>query len=497
MALADYYARSATAAAQILAGFDEERIREVLDKERVGIRIGSDVSRSNEGREILDLLVRLVARLYPTLVLCAETGAHEAAQSAKSLARRINPAIDFASDPTFEIAVGVELSLSDDLPRVFVSSNHWNAYVGTTQPFPLGRSSNPLGAGAAACLAAANAFRWIFLRDTTYLDKDTIFSVLEGESRETEDVPLRGSLGEMVLVGAGAIGNGAAWAFSRLPMEGVLHVIDHEMIDLGNLQRYSLAERGDEGRIKVEVLASHFKGKLRAKPHPVEFENFLATQGYSWPRMMLGLDSSTSRRRAQASLPQWIANAWTQPGDLGISSHDFLNGACVACLYLPDHALENEDSIIASALGIPNRKMEIRTLLHNGQGVPNDLLNAISEARGIPMERLHPFQGRPVQSLYVEGFCGGAVLPLGASGTPRQEVHVPLAHQSALSGLLLAASAVRHALGLLPVCTQVTRIDLMRPLGSNLTQKAAKDPRGICICQDTDYKEAFVSKYRL
>jgi hypothetical protein len=35
----------------------------------------------------------------------------------------------------------------------------------------------------------------------------------------------------------------------------------------------------------------------------------------------------------------------------------------------------------------------------------------------------------------------------------------------------------------------------MRPLGSYLTQSAAKDSRGICICQDTDYRDAYKRKY--
>jgi|SRR5579859_5055469 len=496
MALADYYARSAVAAAQVLAGFDEERIREILDSERVGVRIGTDTIRSDEGHALLDLLIRLIARLYPTLVICAEPGTQDAAQNAKDLARRINPSVEFASDPTVEIAIGTELSCPEECTRIFVGSSHWNAFVGTTKPFTVDQSSNPFGAGAAACLAAANLFRWVFLRDKPCLDKDAVFSLLKCESCRSDDSPLSGSFGEMVLVGAGAIGNGAAWALSRLPMEGALHVVDDETIDLGNLQRYILAERSENGGVKVEVLARHFRKGVQAKPHPVKFDAFVAAEGYTWPRMLLALDSSYDRRSAQASLPLWIANAWTQPGDLGVSSHDFLNGACVACMYLPEGAIENEDAIIAAAFGVPDQLIQIRTLLYTAQGVPRELLDVISATRSIPIERLLPFQGRAVRDLYVEGFCGGAVLPLGGLGRPRQEVHVPLAHQSALSGLLLAASAVRQYLGLDNSGTRVTRIDVMRPLGSDLTQVAAKDPRGICICQDADYQEVYKSKYR-
>ena len=495
MALADYYARSALAASQVLAGFDEERIRAVLGDSRVGISIGADAANCWEGRAALDLLVRSLARLYPTLVIRGADGAQQAVDDAMNLARRLNPQIDFESKATVEVAIGAPLPPFEGCQRIFVGSNGWHAFVGTAKPGTFGKSQNPFGAGVAACLGAANVFRWVFQGQEGLLDRDSVFSALENDSPESGDAALTGSVGEIVLVGAGAIGNGAAWAFSRLDMDGVLHIVDHESVDLGNLQRYVLAERSDESKLKVDVVSLHFTGRIQSDPQPLNFENFVSSRGYLWPSMILALDSSRDRRAAQASLPKWIGNAWTQPGDLGVSSHDFLNGACVDCMYLPLQALENEDAIIASALGIPGQLMQVRTLLHNGAGVTRDLLSLIATARDIPMDRLTPFEGRPIRTLYVEGFCGGAVLPLGSVVTPRQDVHVPLAHQSALAGVLLAAAAVRNALGLGGAGTQVTRIDVMRPIGSHLTQPAAKDPRGICICQDEDYREVYQHKY--
>src|SRR5260370_8948893 len=100
--------------------------------------------------------------------------------------------------------------------------------------------------------------------------------------------------------------------------------------------------------------------------------------------------------------------------------------------------------------------MRIRAFLHNGDGVLGNLLESIRKSRAIPIDRLLPFEGRPVRNLYTEGFCGGAVIPLGAVGTPRQEVHVPLAHQSALARLLLTAAAGPTSLRLQPPGTGVS-----------------------------------------
>src|SRR5579864_4291419 len=219
MAIADYYARNALAASQILGGFDEQRIRTVLDNVRVGVAIGEDVRECSEGRALLDLVIRLLARVYPTLVVRSGSAEQSEADAAMNLARQINPNIEFASIPTVEVAIGTSLPSSQGWPRIFVGSNNWNALVGTVETRTLGNSENPFGAGAAACIAAANLFRLVFQGNDAILDKNINFSVLAGELDERSDAGLMGSLGEIVLVGAGAIGNAAAWAMSRLPLE--------------------------------------------------------------------------------------------------------------------------------------------------------------------------------------------------------------------------------------------------------------------------------------
>jgi hypothetical protein len=113
----------------------------------------------------------------------------------------------------------------------------------------------------------------------------------------------------------------------------------------------------------------------------------------------------------------------------------------------------------------------------------------------VPRAVLEPFASRPLRELYVEGVCGGAVLPLSRVGAPVQEVHVPLAHQSALAGVLLAGQLIATSNDAGPTTTAVTRIDLLRPLAEYLTQRAQKDPRGICICQDEIYREAYALEY--
>lgn len=487
MAIPEYFQRNAVAAAQAISGLDEERLASVLDHVRIGITLGDDAG-NREGRALGDLLVRLLARLYPVLLVRSARD-RPAAEAAMELGTRINPRMESSGKPTIEVVIGKTRARPWAPVRIFAGSSAWKGTVSTSRIAACGDSEVPFGPGVAACLAAANVFRLVFQPEAR-LDRSAEFDVLEGQP----GIPEPREPCDFVLAGAGAIGSAAAWALARVETKGSVAIVDHQRVDLGNLQRYVLAEREDENRSKPAVLANHFKAGLGATTHEMTMAEFLEVRKHRVERLLLALDSAADRRAAQASLPRWVANAWTQPRDLGVSTHDFINGACVSCLYLPQRTLKNEDEIIAEALGVPGNLMQIRLLLHRGEGAPRDLLEAVAAARAIPVERLLPFEGRPLRDLYVQGFCGGAVIPLKDVGAPRPEVHVPLAHQSALAGVLLGAAAIRYAAepnrG-----THITQVDVLSPLAPERSRPAAKDPRGICICQDRDYIKTYSRKF--
>lgn len=494
--LADWFARSAVAAAQVLEGFDEERFRAHLEGTVVGV---SATTVTQEGQALLDMLVRLLARLYPRLAINVP-GAYGA--RLRELADAINPKVELAE--ARDGGLGVVVGDGDPFEEsIYAGCDGWDALVGSGGALATGDSANPFGAGAAGCFAAAALFRRVFLPDwADRREEDLRFSVFASERVHTTgpQVALPAALtGDAVLVGAGAIGNGAVWALRRLPVSGLVHVVDHESIELSNLQRYTLAERADEGAVKVEV-ATAASEQLELEPHEADLATFLAAEGYRWPAMLLALDSADDRVAGQASLPEWVANAWTQPGDLGIASHSRFggDGACVGCVYLPDGAVKNEDELVAEALGVPHLLMQVRTLLHTGSPVERGLLEMVAQAIGRPLDLLLPFEGRTIRDLYVEGFCGGAVIPLGEVGklaANAQDMHVPLAHQSALAGVLLAAALVRHTSDGMPEITSVTRIDVMRPVGPHVTQPLRARRDGRCICDDQDFSAAYSAKY--
>jgi hypothetical protein len=490
VAVADYYGRAELAASQVLSGFSPESFREKLESVVVRVSCDEAAATAREGRALVDLLVRLLARLYPTLQINSED--KHLTQVLEQLARDINPVIDLGSkaDVTHEIVVGGATSHATHWVT-YGGSNAWRGVLASGEAQRVGDSANPLGAGLTAAFACAALFRAIFLDDfgsgapDLSIDAWDLVSGAGETGAELANIRLEKTL----LVGCGAIGNAALWALRRAPVRGVLHVVDPERLELSNLQRYVLATRDDVDRFKVDVVQES-SGHLEVVLHPMSLAQFLGKSGYEWESMLLALDSARDRRSAQLALPRRIFNSWTQLGDLGVSAHDFLEGACVGCLYLPAGARPNQDQLVADALGVRDRVAQVRDLLYRSEPVPDEILQLVSERLSIDPDLLVRFRGKAILDLYVEGICGGALVRLGTR-TPGQAVQVPLAHQSALAGVLLAAAALAQSIAP-STGTWATRVDVMRPVQGIVPQPLQKDPRGICICQDDD----FVRRYR-
>ena len=497
MALADYFPRDALAISQVLQGFETDTFTEKLEGVRVAIAFDGEAAISRDGRELLDLSVRLAARLYASLTFFTVPAGDEFAEELMALAISINPNIETSKSGIAHVALSIGVDApAVDAPTVHAGCDGWVAMVGTEGPYNTSDQGNPFGAGFAACLAAANLFRFLFLPEgKALLEADSSFP----PDADSFPILVASSLTDpMVLVGVGAVGNSAAWALARTPLTGQIHLVDPQVVELSNLQRYVLCARSDEAGIKVDIAGKEFGGTLKALPHRGSWASFPEANGYTWERILIALDSAHERRAVQASLPRWIANAWTQLGDLGVSSHSFLGqDACLACLYLPTQKSKSEDQVIAEGLKIPQLQTQVRFLLGNGKATGKEICGAVASAWGIPTEKLDPYIARPIRELWVEGICGGGIIPLGEAGPTPRDLQVPLAFQSAFAGVLLAAETVCDVLtDGAGRKTLVRRMDVLRPLGDPSPQPALKAGTGCCICEDPDFIAAYLAKYQ-
>ena len=505
MALANFIDRAATSASQVLANFELQPFLERLDNHVVGIGFDAEAASSPEGRSTLDLAVRLLARLYPRMAIVPISDMpSDYLIDLEATALAINPNMKLVrSSENVTIALVVGWTTTPFSCHTFyIGSNGWRVLLSNTAPVGSGVSGNPVGAGAGACLGAANVFRTIFAPqlENGDPDKEVNLSMLTF----TTDTDLADAaaerevdIGSTHLVGVGAIGNGFLWAMGRWAnIKGELHMIDHEEVDLTNLQRYVLSEQKTVGKRKTEMAATHLAStSLNATPHSTNWQGYVAEcDNWCFDRVAVALDSAKDRIAVQGSLPKWIVNAWTQESDLGVSRHTFGRGACLACLYMPAGKTKDQHEIVAEELGIPEATLEVRTLLQQGTPVDASFVNRVASALGVEFKHLSKFVGQPLASFHQSAICGGLMLKL-TDGKVKVKTVVPMAFQSALAGIMLAAEVVKHAMGAAPAPTTSTRINLMRPLASHLHDPKSRDTTGRCICADEDFLAIYTAKY--
>ncbi len=507
MAFADFHGRAATSASQILQGFDTGAFDEALLGHLVSIAFDSVATSSSEGRATIDMVIRLLARLHPRLsVVALDPGAGSVAAQAVELATAINPAIEIRRDLDGAgscIVVGMTRPASD-VPAFFVGSDGWTAKLSRSGPVGSGSGAVPFGAGTAACLAAANVFRLVFgdQLEGGSCDKVLNLSTLtfaHGHVDPPADLATETlDLGALHLIGLGAIGNGVIWALARTgTIIGTLHLVDHDVVDLSNLQRYALACRRDEGRVKVELALEALAGSgLRAVPHQATFARYVdATPRPRLDVVATALDTAEDRIAVQAALPGWVANAWTQPSDLGVSRHRFGDGGpCLACLYMPVGKTKDEDELVSEELSMPEAVLEIRRLLQTQEPVGEAFLRRAAAAMNVEAEPLLSFSDKPLREFRQSAICGGLVMRL-SDGRRTAPTIVPMPFQSALAGILLAAELVRHAAGIALPTSAIHRINLLRPLGTHLRDPRAKNASQHCLCADPDFVDVFKNRY--
>jgi len=377
MALAEFLDKAALAASHVLQGFDYTAFVKKLEATAVLVAFDASAAKSAEGLTTLELLINLLARLYPTIVLDPlRKSAHSAVPGLTSIAQGINPRVDVrtrvrTSKADASVVVG-HTSHTAAKHCAYVGSDGWVVRLSSKNAVGSAQSVNPFGAAAAACFGAANVFRTVFaesLPATSGGDKEFAFSLVDYDPRAMRPAnPELGDvgLGEAHLVGLGAIGCAAAWCLARLKtVTGTLHLVDNEPLELGNLQRYVLPCRRDLDRPKVEIARDMFRDKsFQVLAHAQRWGEYLCERR-NWTIQTVGvaLDTAQDRIAVQAALPRWIVNAWTQIGDLGVSRHNFLSPeACLACLYLPDRKIPDEDELVAKAIGLPQSIMEVRVM---------------------------------------------------------------------------------------------------------------------------------------
>ncbi len=510
MALARFIDRALDAGSVLPVRLERDWFRERLASAALTLEAAAWVEDDNAHTAGYMLAVNLAARLYPRLALAGPPSLRDAAEG---LARRINPAIEISDEisESQRFAYGLKPRSSTE---VAVGAFGWRFELGTnsTEWRPVAGPA----ALAAASIGMAELFRQL-IRDVLppshrRRSRQVRMNIINWEPdalvEVIPDAPI--DIGQMHLIGCGAIGQAAAAAMASMPVTGRLVAVDPESVELSNLQRYVLA-------LDTDVLAAKTALINRAFAHlPVDIEEIRTAwgaDGRTGPGaggVLIALDSAQARIEVAGSLPARAYNAFTGVADIGWSRHErFGIEPCLACMYWPTQRAPHRHELIASALGIhPDRAlMYLVQRVAVGQPVEEQaarvfsataeelkswsqraLLDDLADRLDLSGDERQKWNEASIDALYRDGYCGGALVALRRSGGVVEDAVVPMAPQSVLAGVMLATQAIAacHAplLALRPQSIEA-RIDLLAQLPQIVARPRARVAG--CICTDSDF----------
>ncbi len=486
MALAPFFERVYGALGGHL-GVSRESLTAALDKVTVGIRCAGELHENDVW--IAEFATNLLGRLYPRMAI---SGPERYSQQLAALARAINPDIEVIGGAPDETTICIGDIRADG--ALFPNARGWLAGV-YHQAYHHGGPTNPYAAAASAALASAELFRRIFLKAPP--ERDVSLSLLNFDDRTGADRELsETNVGGVLFAGVGAVGNAALWVLARdTNIRGRLYLVDAESIELSNLQRYVLTTYADATRLKVdlgkEILATT---KLQAEAKRMSLEQFADTTDLKEiPTTVISIDNIDGRRAAQALLPRLIINGWTGEQALGASWHVFSREvACLACLYHPHGQGVSAIEQAAKALGLPHDRAAL--LWVTRQPLSSTDLKMIAHALGVEESVLGPWRKKSLGEIYTDVVCGA--VPLDVHGVGKIET-IPLAHQSALAGILMAAELVKRSNAELTALSHTEPLvswdNVLQPPPAMWTRPRPRE-KG-CICGDADYQAIFRRKW--
>lgn len=510
MALPAFFARVVDSL-QPVTEVDPDALRNKLDHLRIRVELAVD---DPAARCALMLAANLAARLYPRIELVVSSRLSDAeslVSQARDVVLAINPLAEVEPPSTRALSTKSTRGAQEVGPRVVslhlgtsetqgeqatesendvvVDAHGWDVLVDPNAAHSVDNPGHTLTWLAAAAIGMAEVFRCVFAEELGERGRTASqpggFGLLNSApadlatSKPTDSSGPAPSesvdIGEVHLIGAGAIGQAAAYALAQLNIDGCIHVIDPETITLSNLQRYLLTDADSVGAVKVELVgevltngslltrnvntADGSAGALRVLPFSGRWGE-LPTHVRA-DQVLVALDTARDRITVAGTLPHHAYNAWTQVADLGWSRHErFGERPCLACLYYPNSARPSEHELISQALNQHPLRVLAYLIYSMPIGFPLPGMPAVAEmpppdesqrwtevslledliSTGVVSDDQRGlWENSTVGALYRDGICAGGLLPVG--DLPG-DVLVPLAHQSALAGILLAAELI-------------------------------------------------------
>lgn len=323
----------------------------VTEPQPVQICWDEDAARSSVGQVLLLALSNQLARFCrcagfsgpdAPLLVSAPLGGNSLHEAITIESYRIDPCgrwvIGEVPQAVYRLGIGQQSGKAD----VFLGASGWLAYAvdqAADLPPRANSASNVLGAGMAACIGTANAFKVSFGLPQLLVRGTFSLWSLERNHQALQGPPLVPTdLGNVLMVGAGAVATALVYWLSFLPLSGQWDIVDHDEVQLDNTNRgllFTAEDAGWEGHIcrkKASVLARYLE---HAQPHECWFDEF-EEEGQRWDIILPLANERKVRGLLQASRPPLMIHATTSPNwQTQLHRHRPGRDCCLACR-LPD-----------------------------------------------------------------------------------------------------------------------------------------------------------------
>ncbi|WP_457337190.1 hypothetical protein [Rhizobacter sp. P5_C2] len=422
----------------LLALFGDDALVSKLSSTRIAVVVPS--ANTPAGAVLLaKVLADALARLWPNIDFCGEIaeGLLVVGQEAALAGQAPADGLKLAWAPPYDMVVSVGgPGPEGSSPCIQVGADGWQVRFGDHAT--CGGSLNPVGPAFAAGLAAAQVFARCFATALEGArlqplgdwgaDVRDLFHAPELELRPFD-------LQDTHVFGVGAVTHSMGWMIENWPepISGALHLVDSDTYGDGNGQRYAFMKHANVGASKVEAVAARLNAAhhaLAAQPHNLGMNVYCEKRGYDRPffRIVAGLDSEESRRQAGLKDPVRTINMWTSEHYIGAGQYVPGDASgCLVCAYPePQDAPLDEVTLFHRQTGLlPDI---VRELLDSARGLTAAEAERVSQAKGVPAERI---VGEPLRSV-IPVLCATGKVPLNEA---KKAVDVPFAFSSLLSGV--------------------------------------------------------------
>jgi hypothetical protein len=327
----------------------------------------SDILTTENGRQCMLASLSLLIRICRNVTVSLPDGNARLLAECRAIASELEfgNAVMFPEKPVdqskFDAILCIGKQARADLPFTVINSNGWLARVssGSISLQSDCVQSNPIASLAAACLGVSEVFKRLivlkpkrgeFFNGLTF----SLFNYSTGNSDCGPILPTSIYL-DLLIVGAGAIGNGVAYLLKELPITGRVLLVDSQSYAEENLGTSILVGPKAIGEEKAKIMAQILHGSASVQWFAEDLSEFTKRLGneVKYPQIAIGcLHDIEVRHQLQNLWPDIIFDGAIGDFACHVSLHPHdSNIACLMC-FLRNQPAERTEVIASRETGL-------------------------------------------------------------------------------------------------------------------------------------------------